>query len=75
MEGAVQDNNQSTDGPLTSPYVIRLFSTGFEKISHLLLIIISTALCFGVIGAGTDLAGCVAQRIHLFPANVWDCIT
>lgn len=43
MVNAVQDNNQPPDGPLTSPYVIRLFSRGSQKISHLLLIIQPTA--------------------------------
>lgn len=58
---AVQDDNQPTDGPLTSPYVIRLFSRGFQKISHLLLIILPTAQCIRVIGSGTDLS-----CMHLF---------
>lgn len=66
MRRAVQDNNQSTDGPLTYPYVIRLFSRSFQKISHLLLIILAAAQCIRVRGIGTDLSSCMTHCMHLF---------
>lgn len=58
MARAVQDYNQTADGRLTLPYVIRLFSRGFQELSHLLLIIrtyciLSKAQRIRVIAVGT----------------------
>lgn len=71
MRRAIQDNNQSTDGPQTSPYVIRLFSRSFQKISHLLLIIPSTAQCIRVRGIGTDSPSCMTHCICSL-ADAWE---
>lgn len=72
---AVQDNNQVADGPLTSPYVIRLFSTGFsEDFSFAAYYTVHSSVCIRVIGTGTDSAGCMRQCMHLLFTDVGEPI-